>query len=147
MGVKERRAEMIALREAGMTYREIGERFGTSLQNVYRIIHCEAVRRGKSVRIRKANVDIEKIAYEGIYNVFVSDYKMTVTSFTRIALGRKWVDSAEVERIRRFIHNCNDVRVSVRHIQNICDYIGEPFESGFRLRKRKDRGRHENDNS
>ena len=65
MGAKEHREEMIALREAGKTYREIGELFGVSLQSVYKTI-SRTVNGVELVRVRKGCVDIEKIAYEGI---------------------------------------------------------------------------------
>lgn len=134
MVIKEHKDEMIALREAGKTYREIGEQFGVSLQYVYRII-SEENKRG--VRVRKCDFDIEKIAYEGIYNLFARDYRMTVTKLTRIALGIKRPNNAQRERIRRFIYNYSDAKVSVQNIRNICLYIGEPFERVFRARKKK----------
>lgn len=139
MAVKEHREEMIALREAGKTYREIGESFGVSLQYVYKLL-SETRSRETSMRMRKSDVDIEKIAYEGIYNLFVSDYKMTVTRFARIALGVKGhVGETQRERIRRFIYNYNDAKVSVSNIRNICRYIGEPFELVFAVRKKTER--------
>ena len=138
MAIKEHKEEMIALREAGKTYREIAELFGISLQYVYKII-SESCDRADSVRerVRKSDVDIEKIAYDGIYNLFVSDYKMTVTRFARIALGTKNPNHAQRERIRWLIYNYSDAKVSVQHIRNICQYIGEPFESVFKVRKKK----------
>lgn len=134
MAVKDRREEMIALREAGKTYREIGERFGVSLQYAYRVITNPDSR--ARVRVRKGSVDIEKIAYEGIYNLFASDYKMTFTQFARIALGVKNPNHQQRERIRWFVYNYSDAKVSVRNIRNICEYIGEPFERVFKVRKK-----------
>ena len=138
MGIKDHRDEMVALREAGKTYREIGELFGVSLQYVFRII-SESDKGKDSVRVivRKGSLDIEKIAYEGIYNLFVSDCKMTVTKFARIALGIQMVNPSQRELIRRFIFNYSDARLSVRNISNICRYIGEPFERVFEVRKKK----------
>lgn len=135
MAIKEHREKMIALREAGATYREIGELFGISLQYVQRIIsEPDGTER---TRVRKNSVDIEKIAYEGIYNLFVSDCKMTFTQFARIALGAKQVDHTQRERIRWFILGYSDVKLTVQSIKNICEYIGEPFERVFKERKKK----------
>lgn len=140
MHTKEQQGKMIALREAGATYREIGELFGISLQYAYKIISgsggCEGTVR---TRVRKGSLDIQKIAYEGIYNLFVSDDKMTVTQFSRIAFGVEKADPTQMERIRRFIYNYSDVKFTVQQIKNICEYIGEPFERVFKVRKFKER--------
>ena len=136
MSAKEHREEMVALREAGKTYKEIGEQFGISLQYVFRILSETSGRVG-SEKVRKGNVDIEKIAFEGIYNLFVSDRRMTFTKFARIALGIKNPGHAQRELIRRFVFNYSDAKVSVQSIRNICRYIGEPFERVFKVRKKE----------
>ena len=135
MAIKEHREKMIALREAGATYREIAELFGISLQYAQKII--SEPDGNERPRARKNSVDIEKIAYEGIYNLFVSDCKMTFTQFSRIAFGVKHADPTQRERIRWFVLGYSDAKVSVRVIKNICEYIGEPFERVFKLRKKK----------
>lgn len=132
---EERIEEMIALRESGKTYREIGEKFGVSLQSVQQVISRSGC---GQLRTRKASVDIEKIVYEGIYNLFMSDYGMTFTKFARIALGRRGVSHAEMERIRRLCQDYSDVRLSVQNIVNICEYIGKPFECVFKIRERRE---------
>lgn len=134
MGTMNRIEEMIALREQGKTYREIGEKFGVSLQSVQQMMSRHGYR---PLRTRKASVDIEKIVYEGIYNLFMSDYKMTFTKFARIAFGSERADQTRIERIRRFCQDYSDVKLSVQNIVNICEYIGEPFECVFKIRERR----------
>lgn len=128
---KKHTEEMIALREAGKTYREIAELFGISKQYVYILISKSCNRVDPA---RKCDVDIENIVYEGIYDFFANDHKMTITKFARIAFGHKHICKAQRERVRRFIYNYGEARLSVQNIKNICEYIGEPFEHVFKLK-------------
>lgn len=72
----ENKDAMIELRKQGLTYKAIGEKFGISKQRVEQIIGNE--------RVRKGNVDLDKIKYKGIYQMFVNDERMTWCKFTRI---------------------------------------------------------------
>lgn len=132
MTLKERKEDMIALRTAGKTYQEIAELFGTSKQYVYIIMASSCNYEDPA---RKLDVDIEKIVYEGIYDLFANDYKMTIAKFARIVFGSKPATGAQKEKVRRLIYNYGDVKLSVRNIRNICEYIGKPFESVFKVRK------------
>jgi hypothetical protein len=130
--VKDHKDEMIALRKAGKTYIEIGKMFGVSKQRGYTII-SESCSLGD--KARRYDVDIENIVYEGIYALFANDYKMTISKFARIVFDTKRVCSSQKELIRRFVHNYGDVKLTVQNIRNICEYIGEPFERVFKVRR------------
>ena len=135
MNAKNNKEQMIALRKAGKTYEEIAEQYGVSKQWVYQIIRdvCRY-----DDRARKHSLDIENIVYEGIYQLFANDYKMTELKFARITFGIKTVKGKHRELIRRLLFNRAEVRLSLRNIRNICEYIGEPFEYVFRVRKGAD---------
>lgn len=135
MTLKERKEDMIALRRAGKTYEEIARLFGTSKQYVYIVISDACDRKDPA---RYLNVDIEKIVYEGIYDLFANDYKMTIAKFARIAFGSKKVTGAQKEKVRRLIYNYGEPRLSIQHLRNISEYIGKPFESVFKVRKEAD---------
>ena len=130
--IKEYKEDMIALRATGMPYREIAKQFGTSAQYVYNIIAESCNRQDPA---RQCDVDIEKIVYEGIYDLFAKDYKMTSAKLARIAFGCKISVHKQKEKIRRLIYNNEEVNLSIRNIRNICEYIGEPFERVFKVRQ------------
>lgn len=123
---------MIALRKAGKTYREIAELFGISKQYVYDIVSSSCDRGDPA---RRFDVDVENIVYEGIYALFANDYKMTISKFARIVFNNKRAYHSQIEQIRRFIYNYGDVKLTVQDIRNICEYIGEPFERVFKVRR------------
>lgn len=122
-----RRGEFIELRKQGYTYREIGEIAGISKQRVQQIIGNEPT--------RLYSIEVEKIAYEGIYQLFMQDAKMTYQKFARIAFGYEAITHANNERIRRFARGESDVKLTLSQIKNILDYIGKPFEEVFKSRK------------
>lgn len=132
MVARDHKEEMIALRKAGKKYREIADTFGVSKQRVYEIIRDTC---GYDDRTRKYTVDIENIAYEGIYELFVNDRKMTITKLTRIIFDLKKPNNSHKERVRRLIFNLGEPKLTIRNIRNICDYTGKPFEYLFKVRK------------
>lgn len=120
-------AEMMELRAQGLTYEEIGKRFGLSRQRIHVLIG--------SMRTRKSNTDIEKIAYEGIYQMFVEDPKMTFAKLARMMSRSKAHGHARTERIRRMVTKSQDVRVSIDDINNLLRAVGRPYEEVFRVRE------------
>lgn len=125
MKAKGNEEHMIALRKQGKTYEEIAKQYGVSRQHIHKLI-------GKH-RIRKNSVDIEQIAYEGIYRLFADDQTMTFAKLATIMFGRK--ENNYRMLATRFSHGSAEVRLTVQNIKNLCDYIGEPFEYVFGARK------------
>jgi transcriptional regulator with XRE-family HTH domain len=120
-------AEMMELRAQGLTYEEIGKRFGLSRQRIHGLIG--------SMRTRKSNTDIEKIAYEGIYQMFVEDPKMTFAKLARMMSRSKAPGHARTEHIRRMVTKREDGRFSIDDINNLLRAVGRPYEEVFRVRE------------
>ena len=125
----DRKQELKELRLQGLTYSEIGKKFGISRQRVHSIIGA--------TRTRKSNTDIEKIIYEGIYQLFVDDKKMTFQKLARIFIGHK-IPANYNTRIRQAVIGEKNRRFSIYEITNICKYAGKPFEEIFKLRAGKE---------
>ena len=129
--MKENVNEMINLRKHGLTYAQIGEEFGISRQRVHQLIGKE--------RARKCDTNIEEIAYEGIYQLFVDDPEMTFTKLTKIMYGTIAAESASCEKVYRFVRKKANSRMTLDCINNLIRYIGKTYEEVF-----KERITHEN---
>lgn len=131
MDNESRRNEMRKLRENGCTLQEIADKFGISKQRVAVIIKD----------VRYSNADIEKIAFKGIYELFVNDKTMTFIKFARFAInetGNTSVCRATRERLKRFIFGV-DAHLTLTQINNILKLCGKPFEEVFALRDMGDK--------
>lgn len=117
---------MRELRNNGCTYQAIAEKFGCTKQYVSHLI---------GQRSRKNSVEIESIVYDGIYQVFRRDHKMTFGKFATIVYGWERPDSAAVEKIRRFICGQGESRLTLSQINNICYCTGLSYENTFRRRR------------
>ena len=124
--MKENVNEIIELRKHGLTYAQIGERYGVSKQRIQQLIGKE--------RIRKCSTDIEEIAYEGIYQLFVDDPEMTFIKLTKIMYGTSYADTAAHEKVFRFVRKKANSRMRLECINNLINYIGKPYEEVFKER-------------
>lgn len=123
---------MIELRKRGFTYQEIGEQLGISRQRVHQIVGNQ--------RLRKEAVDIEKIVFEGIYQIFKEDKSMTFFKFTEIVCGYPKVTTAKTEHIRKWLTGrIIDSKIQLSHIWNILNYAKQPFEVVFAERNRSNK--------
>ena len=116
---------MMDMRRAGYTYEQIGKELGVSKQRVHFLIGAQA---------RRVDSDVEKIVYQGVYDLFKSDPQMSFPRFTRIFYGGAYVNRSQVVRIKRFCTGQTDSLLSIEQINSVCDYIGKPYEEIFRLR-------------
>lgn len=119
-------ANYIVLREQGKTYQEIGDMFGVSKQSVEESIKNAEERLNNGVRIRKNSVNIEKIVYKGIYDLFYKDRTMTVSKLARIVGHDKGT-------VKNLIEGTN-ARIAIKGIKRLTDFSGMTFEELFELR-------------
>lgn len=120
-----RKQQMIEMRRDGATYQEIGEKFGVSKQYVHELI-------GK-VRKRKDTADLEKIIFEGIYQLFKNDECMSYRKLATIIYGRR-VEISHQNTVYQFVTGKRDSMLKIRQIKNILNYTGKSFEEVFKLR-------------
>ena len=123
---------MVEMRLNGATYKAIGEHFGVTKQRVYEIIHR---RFGKISIGVKGQIDIEDIVYEGIYNHFLNDPEQTFNKFCKGVCGQ--YNNAVREKMKHFLTGKHETYLKVKHIKNICEICGMPFEEVFKVRERK----------
>ena len=123
---------IIELRKRGFTYQEIGEQLGISRQRVHQIVGNQ--------RLRKEAVDIEKIVFEGIYQIFKEDKSMTFFKFANIAYGYYPTRKANTEQIRNWLTGKRlGAKLNINHIWNILNYAKQPFEVVFAERNRSNK--------
>ncbi|MBQ5640475.1 MAG: helix-turn-helix domain-containing protein [Ruminococcus sp.] len=120
---KELAAEM---RRDGMTNREIAERLGCSPQYIQQIL-------GNRVRSRKCTMDMELVAYKGIYDYMVANPRVTVPTIARIIHGHS-ATNKQVAHARRLIHGKN-VLISKRGLDALIAKTGMTYEQLFELRE------------
>ena len=116
---------MTEMRRAGFTYEQIGKELGISKQRVHFLIGPQA---------RRVDSDVEKIVYQGVYDLFKGDPQMSFPRFTRIFYGGAYVNRSQVVRIKRFCTGQTDSLLSIEQINSVCEYIGKPYEEIFRRR-------------
>lgn len=121
-------ANYIVLREQGKTYQEIGDMFGVSKQSVEEIIKNAEKRFNNGVKIRKNSVNIEKIVYKGIYDLFYKDRTMTVSKLARIVGYDKGT-------VKNLIEGTN-ARITIKGVKKLTDFSGMTFEELFELREK-----------
>lgn len=120
-----RNAKMVVMYSEGMTYQEIGDKFGMSRQGAEQIIANEFSRQGER---RRRATDLDKIVYPEVRKFFEDNPHIGYSSFVRCMLGH--ADNSEKRKIvdlfrgeKRFF--------TVEQIQKICEVIGKPFEEVF----------------
>lgn len=121
-------ANYIVLREQGKTYQEIGDMYGVSKQSVEEIVKNAEKRFNDGVRIRKNSVNIEKIVYKGIYDLFYKDRTMTISKLARIVGHDK-------STLKNLIEGKN-ARITIKGVKKLTDFSGMTFEELFELRKK-----------
>lgn len=78
---QELREEIVKLRENGLSYDEIGQKYGVSRQRIYQIVKVAG-----ADRIRKNNTNIERIVYKGVYEFMKDNSNISYASLSR-AIG------------------------------------------------------------
>ena len=87
----------------------------------------------KKTRARKNSVDIEKIVYQGIYDLFQNDRKMTFRKLATIFNGKRPDNISYMLKIRRLVLG-EKALIDIQAIINICNYLQKPFEVVFKRR-------------
>ena len=121
----DKKQQMIEMRRDGATYQEIGDRFGITRQAVFDRI-------GRVTK-RRDNVDLEKIIYEGIYQMFKNDEYMTYSKLAFIVYGTR-VNRGRQNTVYQFVTGKLGTMLKIRWINNILKYTGKPYEEVFKLR-------------
>lgn len=121
-------ANYIVLREQGKTYQEIGDMYGVSKQSVEKTIKNAENRINNGVRIRKNSVNIEKIVYKGIYDLFYKDRTMTISKLARIV-------GYDNSTLKNLIEGTN-AKITIKGIKKLTDFSGMTFEELFELREK-----------
>jgi len=119
----ERTMQIIAMRENGMTYREIADHFGIYISSVVNSIR--RTERKKASGIRGRRLEVESIANKHIREYFEAHPDESCTSFAWKVMG-----SQGYGKIQAFLHGCNST-FTVEQIRTICEIIGKPFEEIF----------------
>lgn len=122
---------LLELRRQGMTFKEIGQTLGLSKQRVWEILkRYGAVEDG---RTRKDSVDIEKIRFQGIYDMFKRDVSLT---FDKLARRTMEHNRASTARLRRFaVGEYENPHFTFHQIKRLLEYSGMTFEELFKERE------------
>ena len=128
LSLKNRDELIKAMRADGKTYREIAEIFHCSKQWVYQ---CEK----KAGRTKKNERDIERIRFQGVYDLFKRDDKMTFQKLQRM-LSNGHNEANLYQRFRLFLTGKNDsCLVTINNIRNLIEASGMTFEELFKERE------------
>lgn len=125
--------KMVEMRMDGTTYQEIGDAFGMSKQNAQDVLSRYYKRLSGH---RGRGFTIENIAYEGIYDFFDKNKKMTVSRFASLIFGND--APRNVAKVRGFIIGEHEALFKISHIKKMCELVGKPFEEVFKLREEND---------
>lgn len=129
-----RNNEMLKLRIEGHPMSEIAEMYGISRQRVFQLTN-KLISKDELFRARQEQLDIEKIRYQGIYEMFKKDYRMTYYKFQCIASKSKYRKATLMERWRRFLQGeTKDVTIELSWINNLIEYSGMTYEELFKER-------------
>lgn len=121
---QELREEIIKLRENGLSYDEIGQKYGVSRQRIYQIVKVAG-----ADRIRKNNTNIERIVYKGVYEFMKDNSNVSYASLSR-AIG---ISNSSV--FQRFLQSTSDNgRPTIRQIKKLIEITGKSFEELFERR-------------
>lgn len=123
------RNELIrAMRADGKTYKEIAEHFGSSKQYIYQLMH----RAGYTRRYQR---DIDKIRYQGVYELFQNDPRMSFSKFQKL-----FSNGNNNEKLYQCLRNyvtgkCDSCTVTINNIKNVTEATGMTFEYLFKERE------------
>lgn len=129
-----RNAKMVVLYSEGMTYQEIGDKFGVSKQRTEQIIADQYSRTGER---RRRKTDLDLIVYPVIRTYFLENERVGYASFCRKAFGH--YNSPLAHKIARFFKGEN-VLLTITQIKGICTEVGKPFEEVFAREDGADNG-------
>ena len=121
----ERLAQMIEMRNAGVTYQEIGNIYGISKQRAYDVLrkHCP--------RKKYKEFKVEECIYSGLRDWLI-ETKMPLYKFECIYTG-KVVDVATVTTRSRLL-GVRDFKIS--EIERILEFTGKTYEELFKKGER-----------
>lgn len=125
--VKNRDELIKAMRADGMTYREIAERLQCTKQYVYLLNKAMG-------NTRRYQRDIERIKYQGIYDLFKNDEKMTFSKLQKMFTKGNYNEKL-YQGLRQFVVGQTDsCSLTIQNIRNIIDATGMTFEELFKER-------------
>ena len=115
----------LQMRRDGATLKEIGNTFGVSGEYIRQILKHQ-------VRNRKNTTDMEKIAYEGIYNWLMANPKLTFPYVARVMFGHTSGGYTNVAMNFMQGKNC---RISKQAYDRLMAATGLTYEELFKLRE------------
>lgn len=131
---KTRIANYVVLREQGKSLQEIADICNVSKQAVDQGLSKFEEAFGN--RVRKGNVEIEKIVYKGLYDFFVDNPNMTFSKLTRLMYG--YSDANMKNKTIRLLHGKN-VKISIKAINKLIEITEKSYEVLFELRERENK--------
>ena len=120
-----RQFEIAVMRAAGKSYAEIGEKYGITRQAVQQ---AESIFK---IRQEKRNKKIDKIIYQGIYDMFYDDYNFNIHKLV-VMMGYS-DNSPNCTKIRNFITGNNNT-IKMAAINSLIKNSGETYEVLFKRR-------------
>lgn len=120
---EDRTKEIISLREQGMTYEKIGERFGISRQRAYKIIYEYYYNSG----VQNIEKRVDGVIYPNIKKWMIEN-KVPICDFVKMIDKQKNYSVL----IRSFLTD-KRTRVNCEIIKSILQITGMTFEEAFRL--------------
>lgn len=119
------REKAAQMRRDGASYEEIGKVFGVSRERVRQVLKNQ-------VRCRKYTTDMEKIAYEGLYNWLMDNQKVTFPALSYIMFGKRGTGHGNL--MLNFVQGKN-VKITKQSIDRLIAKTGMSYEQLFKLRE------------
>lgn len=110
----------------GMTWQEMAEVFGVSRQRVQKAAAARGIRKRREGKV------YEQIPYKGLYALFQTDRRMSVSRFAGLVFGRS--GNANNEKTRNLLKG-REVNLKIKQIRRICRLCGMSFEETFAQRE------------
>ena len=121
--------EMFQRRQDGQSLQQIADAYGISRQAVKSCL-CSYQHLVDGYRGNKFHIN--QIPYQGIYDYFLQNEDLSVSSFCEQVFGRK--EGAMAVKMRNFLSGDCESRFSVEEMDKICSVIGLTFEQVFQRR-------------
>ena len=125
MGIREHTAEMVRMREEGMTVTAIAEHYGVSKQCISQLLP----------RTRTGLAVFKQIKYKGIREYLTKKAYMSTTSFVNYVkhgADAKWgLPRATVQHYMNMFCGKNELRLSLIEIRNILELTGLIYDKAF----------------
>lgn len=119
----------LCLRNEGLTFREIGERYGCTKQAVENLLKRNGVGTRKNGKI------FANIPYAGLYKFFAENRKMSVAGFSYAVFGKNInTQKCNHAKARRLLEGRNET-LTLNNIRRMLALTGMTFEELFAERE------------